>query len=380
VSCAPYLSANGQSDIYYVDINVNVEKDSVMSFGEVKSVPEINTLGRESFPFVSWDGALYFSSDGIHKNKEGILQLGLGLLDIYKVDDIDEVIKNSEKKIKQDVKIRHLESPFNSPKDDFAFFMEKPKDSLYAYFSSNRIHPNAKGSDDIYRATMELSSINKVKKFKTIQVYVTDSFSKKPLEDALIELMDADDNVLEKGQTDSTGIYNFEVESDKSFHLRSSLLMYDDDDKIFKTVEGVNSINLSMNPPCEYTVNHEWEKDSIVAESIVEEKLEPILKLLKANPEIKIRIESYTDSRGPDGYNEELSKRRAKASKAYLVKKGIVSDRIITKGYGEKCLLVSDEEILKLSTKEERDDAHLSNRRSLFIIEGCDINLKGCNE
>ena len=34
----------------------------------------------------------------------------------------------------------------------------------------------------------------------------------------------------------------------------------------------------------------------------------------------------------------------------------------------------------KLSTKEERDDAHLSNRRSLFMIEGCDINFKGCNE
>lgn len=153
VSCAPYPDAKGQSDIYYTDI----KEDG--SFGPVKNVPGVNTGGRESFPFVSSDGTLYFSSDGFYN-----YELGLGLLDIYKVENINRVIQNAEEASNNnqqiEIVVEHLEAPFNSPKDDFAFFMEKPnsKTSLsYAYFSSNREHPEAQCDDDIYRVKLSVS-------------------------------------------------------------------------------------------------------------------------------------------------------------------------------------------------------------------------------
>ncbi|MDO9437752.1 outer membrane protein OmpA [Hydrogenophaga sp.] len=42
----------------------------------------------------------------------------------------------------------------------------------------------------------------------------------------------------------------------------------------------------------------------------------------------------HTDSTGPAGYNQKLSNRRAEAVKAYLVSKGIESNRIYTEGKG----------------------------------------------
>lgn len=42
----------------------------------------------------------------------------------------------------------------------------------------------------------------------------------------------------------------------------------------------------------------------------------------------------HTDSTGAAGYNQKLSNRRAEAVKAYLVSKGIESNRIYTEGKG----------------------------------------------
>lgn len=49
-----------------------------------------------------------------------------------------------------------------------------------------------------------------------------------------------------------------------------------------------------------------------------------------------IRVEGHTDKDGTDIYNLELSKRRAQSVVNHLVKLGIPSDRLDTKGFGEK--------------------------------------------
>ncbi len=53
------------------------------------------------------------------------------------------------------------------------------------------------------------------------------------------------------------------------------------------------------------------------------------------NLEVIIAV-GHTDSVGTDAYNQKLSVRRADAVKAYLVSKGVESNRVYTEGKGEK--------------------------------------------
>ncbi len=62
--------------------------------------------------------------------------------------------------------------------------------------------------------------------------------------------------------------------------------------------------------------------------------LNEVLKVMKLNPDLKIRIEGHTDIIGTEGYNKKLSIRRAGSGKNYLVNKGIRPERISIIGYG----------------------------------------------
>jgi outer membrane protein OmpA-like peptidoglycan-associated protein len=56
--------------------------------------------------------------------------------------------------------------------------------------------------------------------------------------------------------------------------------------------------------------------------------------LTKSNPESKIVVEGHTDSQGAASFNNELSLKRAKAVRDYLVSRGIADDRITARGMG----------------------------------------------
>lgn len=62
--------------------------------------------------------------------------------------------------------------------------------------------------------------------------------------------------------------------------------------------------------------------------------LDEVVRVLKKNPDVKIRIDGYTDSIGTPQYNMKLSDRRAKAVVHYLVKHGIAADRLSFEGHG----------------------------------------------
>jgi outer membrane protein OmpA-like peptidoglycan-associated protein len=64
-------------------------------------------------------------------------------------------------------------------------------------------------------------------------------------------------------------------------------------------------------------------------------KMDQLAEFLKEHPDRRVEIDGYTDSVGPDAYNEQLSQRRADAVKAALVSRGIDPSRVNTQGYGK---------------------------------------------
>jgi outer membrane protein OmpA-like peptidoglycan-associated protein len=86
--------------------------------------------------------------------------------------------------------------------------------------------------------------------------------------------------------------------------------------------------------------------------------LDEVVVALAGRPNMQVRIEGHTDSRGGRAYNLRLSQARAESVKAYLVGKGISSDRMDAKGYGP------DQPIDNNKTAAGRE----RNRRVEFMI------------
>lgn len=103
------------------------EYNQLMKFSPPRSVGrDINMLGNQGYPFFS-DGILYFSSDG-HE--------GYGGLDIY----------HATEQGKEFTSVENLGLPYNSPRDDFGFYIGT--DGKH-YLASDRL--GGTGLDDIYQ-------------------------------------------------------------------------------------------------------------------------------------------------------------------------------------------------------------------------------------
>ena len=63
--------------------------------------------------------------------------------------------------------------------------------------------------------------------------------------------------------------------------------------------------------------------------------LDQIADILQKYSNYNLRIEGYTDNRGNDAVNQQLSERRARRCFDYLVQQGIAPDRMFVFGYGE---------------------------------------------
>ncbi len=65
-----------------------------------------------------------------------------------------------------------------------------------------------------------------------------------------------------------------------------------------------------------------------------EAKLNEILNILKENPNMKVTVTGWCDTKGSMAVNKRISRQRAEAVKTWLVKKGIEANRISTIGNG----------------------------------------------
>jgi len=86
--------------------------------------------------------------------------------------------------------------------------------------------------------------------------------------------------------------------------------------------------------------------------------LDAKLPILRANPNVRIRISGHADERGSDEYNVALGQRRAASAKRYLVDQGIPADRIDVVSFGEE----------RPAMMGSNEDAWARNRRDEFEI------------
>ncbi|HDZ06447.1 hypothetical protein LCGC14_0052220 [marine sediment metagenome] len=99
------------------------------------------------------------------------------------------------------------------------------------------------------------------------------------------------------------------------------------------------------------------------------DRLQTVINIMKKNPGIIIEIGTHTDIRGNGGYNKSLSQKRADSAKEFLVKNGIASERIVSKGYGES------KPIVVCPTKDAcSEEDHEWNRRCEFVVVGWDYD------
>ncbi len=77
----------------------------------------------------------------------------------------------------------------------------------------------------------------------------------------------------------------------------------------------------------------DFDKSELTVETV--KLLDRFTQILKSQDDFGLEITGYTDNKGSDEYNQKLSERRANACKDYLVKAGIVAERIKTSGQGK---------------------------------------------
>lgn len=325
----------GESDIYKVAVNDDG------TFGTPENLgADINTEGKEVFPFISNNNTLYFSSDG---------HLGLGGLDVFAA------------KVKGDSygAVRNLATPLNSNSDDFSFtFNEENKKGFVA---SNR--DGGKGSDDIY----EVSLINPICDVDYV-IVVTDKDTGAVLSGAKVVLADDKGNSVGSKITDTEGKVTFKVECEKSSILEASIEGYVSSKVEAQSGDSIEQVIPMPLAPIEEIIEEEvivlnpiyfdFDKHNIRQDAAFE--LDKLVNVMKKYPNMVIKVETHTDVRGPASYNLRLSDRRAKSTVQYVISRGIDASRLSSEGKGESSPLID--------CKKCTDEEHQKNRRSDFII------------
>ena len=89
--------------------------------------------------------------------------------------------------------------------------------------------------------------------------------------------------------------------------------------------------------PAGFNLRLNFEKDSAALNDEAKTNLDAFAAALKS-PSLSVAtfaIEGYTDASGSDGYNKDLSDRRAEAVVAYLSQLGVDGSKLKAVGYGE---------------------------------------------
>ncbi|MCP3933621.1 MAG: OmpA family protein [Bacteroidetes bacterium] len=340
----------------------------------------INTPGDEKFPYVIAD-TLYFASD---------FHTGMGGLDIFKTYKLTNGYW---------APVQNLKPPINSGGDDFGLIIHEAASKnaeiiQSGYFTSTRY--DGAGSDDIYvfeqrtpppPSPEEIAEEPKEIIYKmTLEGYVVEKIyedpgdpnskvlGRKPLADSKvnIKINGAEDKNITLGED---GFFTFELDQNTVYDFIASKDNFLNNSETFST-EGIGKDpnNPVQKFEVEILLDKIFRNKEIRLENIyydfdkwdIREDAMPTLndlaQNLLLNPEIRIQLASHTDCRGNARYNEDLSQKRAQSAVDYLISKGIESDRLTAKGFGEAVLEIN------CPCSRCSEEEHQRNRRTTFTI------------
>ena len=330
-----YFSSNRPGSIGGVDIwKVAISESG--SYGTPENLGKnVNTEGNESFPFITSDNVLYFSSDA---------KQGLGAMDVYKID----LTKNSEAK--------NLGKPVNSEKDDFAFTINENKN--IGFVASNR-----NGNDDIFKLIPVCNY--------EVNAIVTNANSGAIIAEANVSILDDKNNIISTIKSNNKGEVSYTVDCEKTYTIQAIKDGFESNS--FAVIAsnkkgGSIKIDAVLMPISEIITEKEVKLKPIFFEynnsNITQQgafELDKLVQIMKNNEKLIIFVKSHTDNRGTDEFNLLLSDKRVKATIQYVISNGIDPNRISGKGFGET--------EPKVDCKENcTEEEHEQNRRSEFLI------------
>lgn len=369
-----YFSSNMPGGLGKYDIWKSEFDKKTKNWGQPTNLgSSVNTPFNEGYPYIHNDGkTLYFSSDG---------HLGMGGLDIYKI------VADKSNSFRGEAE--NLKFPMNSPWDDFGIIYDGNKDR--GYFSSNR--EGGKGSDDIWSFYLPPLVFS-------VSGQVTNATDKTIIPNCPVILKGSDGTLIQT-TTDKDGNYEIILKPEVSYEdytqtnkdLKTPTaplgFLASEDRGKFSTVGLTESTKFKKDfqltpvtaeikfPAVLYALDKATllkDLDGTAKENDThkplnsEDSLAFLLKTLNDNPSIIIELSAHTDSRGSAKHNQDLSQARAQTCVDWLISKGIPKERMIAKGYGKNKLKITDAQIAKAKTKQEKEALHAINRRTVFKI------------
>ena len=339
----------GGKDLWYVAYD-----DKEDTFGEpVNMGPNVNSAGDEMFPAMRYDGALYYSSTTLGK---------MGGLDIVRAMPDEGVMQFQT--------AEPMPYPINSSNDDFSLVFRDNEDS--GIFTSGRT--GGKGKDDLYSFRLPEMEF-------CYQGDVFDSYTGNPLSATVVVNGSNGDSFTLTADTDGTfALCDKEIKGNTSYDVEVNYEGYIVTGDRFTTVGLSNSTTMTREFPMkevvldvEYDmplVFYPFNEDELLINAEVNsaDSLNYLLGIMERNETFVIQLESHTDSRGNASYNKELSQRRAQTCVDYLIGRGIEPGRLEAVGLGKERLLISDADIAKMSSEDEKERGHQANRRTVFRI------------
>lgn len=410
----------GGTDIWYCD-NLGNQWGSPINMG-----PEVNTPANELYPFLHRDSTLYFVSTGhpglggydifysrlskagpgkvfnlgypmnTRFNDHGLIFFndttgffasdrsgGKGSDDIYGCTVRPPVVYMAGVVIDKDSR-QPIEGATLQMKDADGKFVERfkvesepggkfkievPYHEKYVLIANKNGYFQKELTLNTNEDALEEIVVEMQKYDYAVEGVIANGETNQPLEGATVQLLDAQDNVLETLTTDASGKYAFALKPETDYRVKVEKEGFFKQSAKVSTKGKPNGVikNDFKLFPLEVdqvvrleNIFYDYNKSNIRPDAALE--LDKLVATLQDNPTVKIELSSHTDCRGKDPYNLSLSQKRAKSAVDYIISKGIPKANITSKGYGESQPSES------CACEQCSEDQHQRNRRTEFKV------------